>query len=268
MDWELIIVDDGSTDDTRKLVGGYHDSRIRYVWQENQERSAARNHGIRLAQGEWVCFLDSDDEYLPEHLEILYSSINVWKDYCVFRTASILVWNGQKHFCNHSSLGKYDNFPYDSFHSFAFAKSVLKEFLFDERYFIGEDFHFLLRVGQKYSFFIIQKHTVLIHHNPHNSGGVGLRYASNIKNGKECFDDMLSWHKGTILPYLRRKRCLFDILLIVGHFKNMQIALPQALLENVKVFSRFPIEYFLLLSRLFFVKWGEWTGWYKCKYRF
>ncbi len=43
-DWELIIVDDGSTDDTKEIIEAYKDPRIRYVWQENQERSAARNH--------------------------------------------------------------------------------------------------------------------------------------------------------------------------------------------------------------------------------
>ena len=67
-DWELIIVDDGSTDDTKSIIESYHDNRIRYVWQENQERSAARNHGIALAKGEWICFLDSDDDYYPNHL--------------------------------------------------------------------------------------------------------------------------------------------------------------------------------------------------------
>ena len=67
-DWELIIVDDGSTDNTKEVVAKYQDSRIRYFFQENQERSAARNNGIDQAQGEYVCFLDSDDYYLTEKL--------------------------------------------------------------------------------------------------------------------------------------------------------------------------------------------------------
>jgi len=68
-DFELIVVDDGSTDDTAAVVGDFTDPRLRYVYQTNQERSAARNHGLRLAQGEYVAFLDSDDVWLPTKLE-------------------------------------------------------------------------------------------------------------------------------------------------------------------------------------------------------
>lgn len=73
--WECIIVDDGSTDTTKDFITSYSDTRIKYVYQQNAERSAARNNGIRHAQGEYICFLDSDDEYLPEHLEVLKDAI-------------------------------------------------------------------------------------------------------------------------------------------------------------------------------------------------
>ena len=74
-DWELIIVDDGSTDNTKEIVNSYKIERIKYFYQENKERSAARNNGIRKATGEWICFLDSDDYLKPNFLNNLHNEI-------------------------------------------------------------------------------------------------------------------------------------------------------------------------------------------------
>jgi glycosyltransferase involved in cell wall biosynthesis len=65
---EIIVVDDGSTDDTRERLTAYGD-RMRYIHQQNCGLSAARNTGIRAAQGEFVALLDSDDLWLPDKLE-------------------------------------------------------------------------------------------------------------------------------------------------------------------------------------------------------
>jgi len=67
--FEIIIVDDGSTDDTKDVVKAFGDYRIKYIWQENAGVSSARNHGVRLSQGEYIAFLDSDDIYLPWCIE-------------------------------------------------------------------------------------------------------------------------------------------------------------------------------------------------------
>ena len=76
--FELIIVDDGSTDHTRDIVSEYlsSDPRIIYRYQINSERGVARNHGIAHARGQWISFLDSDDLYLPDHLRTLYDYIS------------------------------------------------------------------------------------------------------------------------------------------------------------------------------------------------
>lgn len=68
--WELIIVDDCSTDNTDEVVTSYTDNRIRYF--KNKKNSGAaltRNRALREAQGEWIAFLDSDDLWMPEKLE-------------------------------------------------------------------------------------------------------------------------------------------------------------------------------------------------------
>ena len=66
--YEVVVVDDGSTDDTRARLAPYGD-RIRYIHQENQGLSAARNTGIRAARGGVIGLLDSDDKWHPRKLE-------------------------------------------------------------------------------------------------------------------------------------------------------------------------------------------------------
>ncbi|WP_336973167.1 glycosyltransferase family 2 protein [Sphingobium aromaticiconvertens] len=68
-DFEIVIVDDGSKDDTQALIEGLSDPRIHYVRQDNAGANVARNHGIRLARGKYVALLDSDDRFLPHHLQ-------------------------------------------------------------------------------------------------------------------------------------------------------------------------------------------------------
>ncbi len=67
-DFELIIVDDGSTDHTSTVVSHIVDPRIIYIQKENGERASARNTGIRKARGKYVTFIDSDDLFGPAHL--------------------------------------------------------------------------------------------------------------------------------------------------------------------------------------------------------
>lgn len=74
-DLELIVVDDGSTDHTREVVAGFDDPRVRYIYQENQGQAGARNTGIAHVRGEYVCFLDDDDLWLPGCLQTALSAL-------------------------------------------------------------------------------------------------------------------------------------------------------------------------------------------------
>jgi glycosyltransferase involved in cell wall biosynthesis len=68
-DWELIVVDDGSTDETANIVKRMTDSRIRYVYQENHGQASALNHGLSIAQGNCITTLDADDWFPSNSLE-------------------------------------------------------------------------------------------------------------------------------------------------------------------------------------------------------
>ena len=70
-DFEILVVDDGSTDSTERAVAGIRDDRIIYIRQENRGPAAARNAGIQRASGELVSVLDSDDLWLPTYLETM-----------------------------------------------------------------------------------------------------------------------------------------------------------------------------------------------------
>ncbi len=75
-DWELIVVDDGSSDNSRQLVNGIDDPRIRYIFQQNSGAAKARNHGVQQANGHWIAYLDSDNELLPHYLAVMHKHIS------------------------------------------------------------------------------------------------------------------------------------------------------------------------------------------------
>jgi len=74
-DFEIIVVDDGSTDDTRQIAERFSDPRVHYVYQQNRGLSGARNTGIRHARGAYLTYLDSDDQFLPEKLNLLVTEL-------------------------------------------------------------------------------------------------------------------------------------------------------------------------------------------------
>lgn len=76
-DIEIIVIDDGSTDNTKEILQKYRDEpRLKYIYQENQERSVARNNGLSIAKGDFIQFLDSDDVIYKDKIEKQVNFLN------------------------------------------------------------------------------------------------------------------------------------------------------------------------------------------------
>jgi glycosyltransferase involved in cell wall biosynthesis len=95
-DWELVIVDDGSTDDTTSVIGAFRDrlgTRLKYVAQENQGPAGARNRGLDLVRSQFVAFFDSDDLWARDYLERLVDQLRGNPDvdwlYCACRRVDL-----------------------------------------------------------------------------------------------------------------------------------------------------------------------------------
>lgn len=94
-DWELIIVDDGCVDGiTPQILDRFagHDDRIKVYHKENENRAIARNYGMDRATGDWICWLDSDDEYTTYYLRQLDRAIRENPEYSIFNFRTIYQW--------------------------------------------------------------------------------------------------------------------------------------------------------------------------------
>jgi len=92
---EIIVVDDGSTDNTEDVVKKYF-PRVRYIRQENQGVSAVRNLGIEKSSGNWIAFLDSDDAWLPKKLERQIQALKENPSFSVCHTDEIWIRRGRR----------------------------------------------------------------------------------------------------------------------------------------------------------------------------
>lgn len=93
-DFEIVIVDDGSTDNSVMEVKKFDDPRVLLIQQSNAGVSAARNRGIEEANGELIAFLDADDEWMPEFLQTILQLKKIYFNCKVWATSYFNSWNG------------------------------------------------------------------------------------------------------------------------------------------------------------------------------
>ncbi len=214
--FEYIIVDDASTDDTSDKVKEYSDKRIRYIRHDiNKGPSAARNTALDMAKGEWITYLDDDDELFLNHLEVMMQYITRAED-IVFaiprgkKTLELYVENFLVREIDNS-----DHFPEQittkdiglkTFHfdniGFMHSRKVIEDGIrFDEHVDLGalEDWEFALQLSEKYPQGLLFVPEVLYHY--HQRFGTDGRVSNDTyKNTVIAFEYVYQKHKNdTIL---------------------------------------------------------------------
>ena len=246
---EIIVVDDGSTDGTEAMIKSDYDF-VKFIKQKNKGVSAARNIGIKVSIGEWICFLDSDDEWKKDKLE---KQINVMKSnpgYKFFHSNEIWIKNGLR-INQKKKHKKYGGDIFDkcldmcriSPSSVMIDKTVFDEVgNFNEYLVVCEDYELWLRICDKYRVFFIDE-PLIIKYGGHQGQ---LSYSiESIEN-----------HRIKALEYLilenlnrKNKRHAIQMLLsklniylkgLVKRRKNDEIAVYE---EKIKVWNKFSIEY-------------------------
>lgn len=257
-DWELIVVDDGSTDDTAIQMAKYNDPRILYYQKQHAERSAARNYGMAQASGSYICFLDSDDEYLPNFLSLHYEAILANPSYKVFRVGTYLVkmneriplpfpdptWSALEAICrNFNSPGSY-----------CFEREVIGEFKFIENYFVAQDFHFIFRViHEQGKFFQIKEFSFLYNYNLNSELSKNYNLERMLLKIK-VFDDLLdSFNLDYNIEFFLRQRIVIVHLMIVRLFlTTFRFSYFGSLIKSIRHIACHPILTIKVMKRLKF----------------
>ena len=189
-DWEVIIVDDGSTDNTKEVVNALSlkDSRIRYVYQDNAERSAARNNGAKHAKGSYLLFLDSDDAFREDHLEKFYAHLksNEFPVCMLFSNLSYLTEEGlstpQLPLMQEGKEFEYVLMQPITPSRVCVHKKVFQDFQFDPKIVIVEDLVLWVCIASKYKVFQVPEPT--LNYRIHDGNSVDLSRNSYLDRYK------------------------------------------------------------------------------------
>ena len=208
--WELIIIDDNSNDDTFESISSFKDSRIVYLKNERNSGPAfSRNRGIIIARGEVISFLDSDDRFYPDFLKSTYL-------YLIENNKIGFCWTGLEVKYKHEIkkelwIPKTKNSPYYSFLKdlsigSGCGLSIRREIfqkcgLFNEELSAAEDTEFLLRIVQKFEFGVIEDTLIFIDKSGND------RLSLNYERNAISYNKFINQHWSTIIcfPDLKKK---------------------------------------------------------------
>jgi len=173
--WELIVVDDGSTDKTRERVESFSSGRIKFIQQANGGEAAARNTALEHANGEFLAFLDADDVYLPAHLKVAFDHLHANPEHGAVYTDGYYI-DSQGNYLQTLSSNRRGPFKGDIFEEVVRASDVFgppgsvvvrsnlvreNALRFDTDLIVGTDWDFLTRVSKLTKFGYVDEKTYL-----------------------------------------------------------------------------------------------------------
>jgi len=125
--FELIIIDDGSTDNSARIVKSFDDIRIKYVYQNNLGVSVSRNRGVSYAKEKYICFLDADDIWYEDFLDTINNLIMQYSDAGAYCTAIDYFYKGSKQTIEYPNLlkGDFDGYVENYFETFSLGNSIM-----------------------------------------------------------------------------------------------------------------------------------------------
>lgn len=169
-DLEVVVIDDGSTDDTRSVIEAIGDSRIRYFYKENGGCASARNYGLRQCSTEYIAMLDSDDLWPADFLETMLARLESQPEYgAAYSLISARYPDGSGEIMHKAEMCKSGHITEELFRrSFiwlqttVFRGSVLAGVAFDESMRNGADTDMLLRLSMRIQFLFVPELTATL----------------------------------------------------------------------------------------------------------
>ena len=221
-EWELLIIDDGSTDDTKKLLAEFQfDARIKYQKQTNQGPSAARNTGLSLASGEVIVYLDSDDEPYSHFLSTIFMSLNQHpdKNYGVCnhnRSIEVLEENFKTKTVKIDPVAQNPKVTLEDFYNWEVKTTssgmfhrkdfFLKKLSWKSGIYI-EDLEFLMQMAVLNEEGFLHIPASLFHYTQKH-GGDGLCSQATYKTYADTFGMIYEWHKND--PLMKKPEVYLD----------------------------------------------------------
>jgi glycosyltransferase involved in cell wall biosynthesis len=264
--YEIIVVDDGSKDNTRDIVQWYAD-KIKYIYQNNAGVSVARNRGIAISKGKWLAFLDSDDEWMTTYLSTQIERASKVPGICMQTANCCFVGlNGKtkSYFEINRSLSEFEGkdylLPGDPFSfivehgpwqigaTIILRDAIMKAGLFDPGLKLSEDYDLMARVAFQGRFGMIRKELMRVYRREESLQGLTDHARRNpmtaIKTNRRVFENLkriaeLNSNQRKLLNNLlsANKRAMGNLLIEGGKIREARVFYKHAIFDYPSIKS-------------------------------